>query len=151
MPTVDALNILGIKTLNLTKKEAKKAFDVACMKYHPDRNPAGHEMMKMVIQAWEALQEKDFPLEMRSDGELYDYGAQINAALNKIVGLAGIEIVIGGSLVWVGNTQYDQKEVFCPPRKFDPKTNQIIPDDEIRFCWSPDGGGLVLPSNIPSI
>ena len=141
MKSLDALNILGIaNAVNLTEKEAKKAFHLACLKYHPDRNPAGGEMMKMILQAWAVLQEKGFPFQCEDvkEADFYDYGAEINAALNKIVGIPGIEIEVCGSWVWVGKTRYDQKEVFCPHRKFDPKTKEVISDDEIRFRWSRD-------------
>ena len=140
MKLLDALNILGIKdTQDFTEKKAKQAFHAACMKYHPDRNPAGQEMMKMVLQAWETLKEKNFSIDCEiKEADFYDYGAEINAALNKIVGISGIEIEVCGSWVWVGNTKYEQKEIFCPPRKFNPETKEVMPDDEIRFKWSRD-------------
>ncbi len=129
----DALNVLGINKGNITREEAKKAYHRACLNYHPDRNKAGHEIMKMVIQAWEALKERGFPLMQEDDGgEFYDYGAEINSVLNRIVGLEGIEIEICGSWVWVGNTRYEHRSVFCPPRQ------KGTDDEEIRFRWSRD-------------
>ena len=136
MKTLDALNILGIKkTLELTEKEVKKAFHAACMKYHPDRNPAGNEMMKMAIQAWEALQKKGFSMNWEgiNEAEIYDYGKEVNAALSKTVGLYGIEIEVCGSWVWVGGTSYHQRGIFCPQRKFDPETKQAIPEQGNPF------------------
>lgn len=57
MKVADALSILGLgNRTNLTLEEVKKAYRQACSKYHPDRNPAGAEIMKMVNPAWEYLQ-----------------------------------------------------------------------------------------------
>ena len=141
MKLLDALNTLGIKsTKTLDKKEVKKAFHLACMKYHPDRNPAGNEMMKMVLQAWEVLQKENFPINCEGfeTGDCYDYGKEINDALNKIVGIEGIQIEVCGSWVWVSNTRYDQRSIFCLPRQYDPETKKPVADDEIRFRWSRD-------------
>ena len=134
MKLTDAINILGIKKLQITGEEGKKAYHKACLHYHPDRNKAGHEMMKMITQAWETLQKKGFPVVVKDgEGSLYDYGREISAALNKIVGIAGIEIEVCGSWVWVGKTRYEDKHIFCPPRK-----DKGADDGEVRFKWSRD-------------
>ena len=142
MKILDALNILGIKKVkDLSKKEVKTAFHRACLKYHPDHNPTGLKIMQMVLQAWETLQKANFPIDCEEEinqTDLYDYGEEINAALNKIIKMTGIVIEVCGSWVWVSATKYEDRTFFCPPRKFDPKTKKNIPDDEIRFKWSRD-------------
>jgi len=44
----DALSILGL-TATADQNTIKAAYRKACTKYHPDRNPAGLEIMKKLI------------------------------------------------------------------------------------------------------
>jgi len=102
----DALNILGIDAEVLTSEITKKAYRKAAQHYHPDRNPAGLEMMKLVNAAYEVL--KDFSGKLESslnEAVNTHYGEKINEALNAIIGL-GLDIEICGAWVWVsGNTK----------------------------------------------
>ena len=54
MKLSDAVKVLVLSG-HVTPKEAKAAYRVAAMKYHPGRNPAGAEMMKIVNAAYGAL------------------------------------------------------------------------------------------------
>lgn len=102
MKIQDAFNILGVGDGHVTQEDITQAYRRACMKYHPDRNPAGLEMMKLINAAREAL--KDF-VSGESVGEGRDYGEKINAALNAIVGLC-LTIEVCGAWVWVtGDTK----------------------------------------------
>ena len=56
MNKYDALNILGIFANSVTQEEIKQAYRKAAQQYHPDRNPASFEMMKLVNSAYESLQ-----------------------------------------------------------------------------------------------
>jgi hypothetical protein len=98
----DALSILNV-TGEYTPELIKTAYRKACSKYHPDRNPAGLEMMKLVNQAYEALKEATGNA---NDGDsLSTYGEDICNALNAIIGL-GLDIEICGSWVWLhGDTK----------------------------------------------
>jgi len=85
------LSILDIKTERVTRDQIKFSYRVAAQKFHPDRNAAGHEMMKLINIAYEALEQ--------------NLGDDINKALNSIINL-GLEIEICGSWIWVrGNTK----------------------------------------------
>lgn len=120
MKMQDAFNILGIGNGQITPEDITQAYRRACMKYHPDRNPAGLEMMKLVNAAREAL--KDFIRGESVAGEGRDYGEKINAALNAIVGL-GLNIEICGAWVWVTGDTRPHKNVlkaggfFWAPKK----------------------------------
>lgn len=107
MKLQDALNILGL-TGEVTFEDAKRAYRKASMKYHPDRNPAGLEMMKAVNTAWATLQAWDFnadPVSVK-EGKNNFYGDALNEALNAIIDLPGIRIEICGAWVWVsGDTK----------------------------------------------
>lgn len=96
MNIYDAAKILGL-TGSLNPEDTKAAYRAACKKYHPDINPVGEEMMKIINQAFDAL--KDYTGEMKS--EQTDYGDLLNDALNAISGLPALVIEICGSWVWV--------------------------------------------------
>ena len=101
----DALAILNIQTINLTIEDLKTAYRKAATKYHPDHNPAGLEMMKMVNVAYETLKAHD-PSKVNSfEPSTHDYGDAINNALNAIINL-GLIVELCGGWVWVsGNTK----------------------------------------------
>ena len=105
----DAARLLNI-TGTVTPAEIKKAYRKAAYQYHPDRNPAGADMMKLINNAYEVL--KDF------EGAIPDYEAQatdypeaLNAALNSIIGLAKLDIEICGAWVWVSGNTKQHKEI----------------------------------------
>ncbi len=100
MNIYDAAKILGLSG-NLTPQDIKTAYREASKKYHPDINPAGAEMMKIVNAAYEIL--KDFSGDIQE--QQAGYGEALNAALNAILGLSGLVVEICGAWVWVtGNT-----------------------------------------------
>lgn len=96
MNIYDAAKILGVSG-ELTKKDIKAAYVAACKKYHPDINPAGAEMMKVINAAYNAL--KDYTGNIKD--EQPDYGELFNNALNSILPLAGLEIEVCGVWIWV--------------------------------------------------
>jgi len=96
MNIYDAAKILGL-TGSLNPEDTKAAYRAACKKYHPDINPVGEEMMKIINQAFDAL--KDYTGEMRS--EQTDYGDLLNDALNALFPFPALVIEICGSWVWV--------------------------------------------------
>lgn len=105
------LSILDIKTERVTRDQIKFSYRVAAQKFHPDRNAAGHEMMKLINIAYEALEkylnEKSAEFIEISDVGFnqQNLGDDINKALNSIINL-GLEIEICGSWIWVrGNTK----------------------------------------------
>lgn len=104
----DALQILGVSAQS-DFTDIKQAYHRSCSKYHPDRNPAGLEMMKLVNAAWSALQ--DYVADKRADNSVHDYGDEINSALNAIINL-GLDIEICGAWVWVsGDTRTYKDEL----------------------------------------
>lgn len=108
MKTSDALAILGLSG-EVTKADIDAAWRAMAAKYHPDRNPAGAEMMKLINAARDAL--KDFEGESADAGESQaDYGDALNAALNAIINLDGLEIEICGAWLWVGGETKRHKE-----------------------------------------
>ena len=106
MKISDAAHILGLSG-KVTAEQVKAAYRKAAQRYHPDRNPAGTELMKLINTAFEEL--KDWSGNLDDEGAT-QYGAAypeaVSDALNAIIGLFGLEIEICGAWVWVyGNTK----------------------------------------------
>lgn len=106
MNQYDALKVLGLSG-EVTLEQIKSAYKKACSKYHPDRNPAGLEIMKMVNVAYEAL--KSYDGKSTVTGEAAKYGDEVAVALNAIIDL-GLCIEICGAWVWVSGNTKDHKE-----------------------------------------
>lgn len=111
MKLQDALNLLSLSG-EVTFEEAKAAYRRACMQYHPDRNPAGSEMMKAITEAWRLLEKHDWagsPVSVKA-GKNHGYGEALMEALNKIIHLPDITIEICGAWVWVGGNTKPVKD-----------------------------------------
>jgi len=107
MNKFDAARVLGLDGL-LTQELVKTAYRRAAMKFHPDRNPAGLEMMKLINEANEVLSALDFDNDYAStvENDQPDYADDLAAALNAIIHLTSLIIEVCGVWVWVsGNTQ----------------------------------------------
>ena len=101
MNIYDAARILGL-TGAITPEESKAAYRAACKKYHPDVNPAGDDMMKLINAAYDVLKE----YEGETTEEPSNYGNALNEALNAVFGLSGLVVEICGAWVWItGNTR----------------------------------------------
>ena len=102
MNQYDALKVLGLSG-QISQDDIKKAYKKACSKFHPDRNPAGLEIMKMINVAYDALKAYDGQASITEDAA--QYGDEMASALNAISGL-NLSIEICGAWVWVtGDTR----------------------------------------------
>jgi curved DNA-binding protein CbpA len=106
MNQYDALKVLGLSG-EVTPEHIKLAYKKACSKFHPDRNPAGLEIMKMVNVAYETL--KSYDGKATVSNEAAQYGDEVAQALNLISNL-GLFIEICGAWVWVSGNTKDHKE-----------------------------------------
>jgi len=104
----DALNILAIVG-EYTPELIKKAYRQACSKYHPDRNPAGLEMMKLVNEAYATLKDESGSAQENSDN-LASYGEEIFTALSQVIHL-DFEFEICGSWVWLSGDTKPHKDI----------------------------------------
>lgn len=111
MRIADALNILGLEG-TADSDSCETAYRRAAMKFHPDRNPAGADMMKACNAAIESIRKwyADGNDELRPHTNPSGYGDLLNEALNALNGLDGLDIEICGSWIWVGGNTKAHKE-----------------------------------------
>jgi hypothetical protein len=127
----EALGVLELGR-SASFEEIKAAYRRASSKYHPDRNPAGLEMMKLVNAAWMSLQDyvasDEINVEMEEELNL---GDEINAALNAIIHL-GLTIEVCGTWIWVSGDTKPHKEVLKESGyRWAPK--------KLMWMWKPEG------------
>ncbi|WP_018276022.1 DnaJ domain-containing protein [Teredinibacter turnerae] len=111
----DAAKLLSVKG-TVTPEDIKKAYRQAAQQFHPDRNPSGAEMMKMINAAYDVL--KDFTGEIpcsdsmggNTEDDEENYSEAVNEALNNIIYLDGLHIEICGAWVWVSGETRKHKE-----------------------------------------
>lgn len=121
MNMYDAIKVLGIADTNVTQDIIKAAYRKASSKYHPDRNQAGLEMMKLVNVAFEVLSNLGENILNSNNTADDEYSEQINEALNAIIGL-GLDIEICGAWVWVfGNTKKHKEKLKEANYRWSPK------------------------------
>ncbi len=147
----DALSILNLHQHPITLDDIKMAYRRAAAKYHPDHNPAGLEMMKLVNIAYDTL--KDYEGDIESPESSNDYGQALNAALNAIVGL-GLDIEICGAWIWVSGDTRLHKEIlkaagylwapikkrwYFRPEAYKSRNRQSWSMDKIRDAYGSQG------------
>lgn len=161
MNIYDAAKILGLEG-QITAAEVKAAFMAAAKKYHPDINPAGGEMMKLVNAAYDVLKGDDHEVNFREDqGEPGAYPEALNEALNAIIALAGLDIEICGAWVWVSGDTKTHKDAlkaagfkyaskkkmwFFRPEGFKSHSRRDTPMSEIRANYGSTKPGYFRPA-----
>ncbi len=123
MKLQDAMNTLGLNAGDVTLDDCKQAYRQACMKFHPDRNPAGLQMMQAVNEAWEAIKAADWsrPVNVAAGSDA-GYGDFLNDALNAVIDLAGVKIEVCGAWVWLsGNTKPHKDAIKAAGYRWAPK------------------------------
>jgi len=105
----DALNLLNI-TQAVTQKDIKKAYKEACLKFHPDRNPAGLHMMQAINAAYETLNKLGDTVSPEEGFNSSNYGEELNTALNQLIVLDGLTIEICGNWIWISGDTRPHKE-----------------------------------------
>jgi curved DNA-binding protein CbpA len=80
MTKFEALQILGL-TGTVSQADIKRAYQRKARQYHPDRNPAGIEIIKMINMADELVKNEDHLL-VYDNVPLADYPETLAHALN---------------------------------------------------------------------
>lgn len=148
----DAFKVLGLSG-TVSMKDITKAYRKLASKYHPDRNPQGETMMKMINAAYEALGKLDYSENINTgESTASDYLKEIAESLGVISTLDNITVELCGSWLWVtGDTKpvkdqlkelgfkwHSQKVCWykCPPnekRKFYGKKNTDLEDIRTKY------------------
>lgn len=123
----EALNVFGLKG-ELTEKDIKKAYKKMALKYHPDRNPLGSELMKAINSAFDFLManlDKINKYQSTDENSSYNYGEELEEVLKTLSTLSGIIYEVIGNWVWISGETLEHKtalkEIGC---KWAPKKKQ---------------------------
>nr|AYU65764.1 molecular chaperone DnaJ [Klebsiella pneumoniae]QIM13735.1 DnaJ-class molecular chaperone [Klebsiella pneumoniae] len=112
MTIQEALNVLNLSG-DISEKTLKTAFKKMALKFHPDRNPLGAELMKAVNAAFEFLMENIAiinDVKSKDDKDFYNYSEELEAVLKQLAELAGIEFEVMGNWIWIDGDTKAHKE-----------------------------------------
>ncbi|EPN0316318.1 J domain-containing protein [Vibrio vulnificus] len=107
----DAMNLLNLSG-EVNQTEIKTAYKKASLKYHPDRNAAGAEMMKAINEAFATLSKLGETVKLT--GNAYDFAEALNEKLNAFfaANFEGVEIEVCGNWIWLtGETKPYSKQL----------------------------------------
>lgn len=108
MNKFEALQILGLSG-QVDNDDIKSAYRRKANQFHPDRNPAGMEIMKMINVAYDLVKDQT-SINVFEDKVMNDYPEEVLTALSAVSGL-GMDIEICGLWVWVSGDTKPHKEV----------------------------------------
>ena len=106
----EALNLLNLSQ-NVTKEEIKKAYKKMAIKYHPDRNPAGEEVMKAINAAFEFLSGLEGDSFTHTDAEnAYNFAEELADIIAELKKLQGVIIEVCGNWLWLSGDTKNHKD-----------------------------------------
>jgi len=107
----EALKVMGLKE-SAEFADIKAMYRHLSSKYHPDRNPAGLEMMKLINNAYQSLSDYQPTMNVNDciDDEEIALSEELNNALNAVINL-GLTIEICGSWIWVSGDTKPHKDI----------------------------------------
>ena len=106
----EALNILNL-TGTVTKEQLNQVYKKLAIKYHPDRNPSGLELMKVINAAYEFLKGLDKSEYIHTDeNNAYNYSESLETIINEVKKMPGIIIEICGNWIWLSGETKPYKE-----------------------------------------
>jgi len=136
MNITDAAKILGL-TKGMTAHDAKDAYYNMSKKYHPDINPAGLQMMKMINEAWETLRDLAGLLEIEEEHTITNYPELLCEAIMKIIDLEGLDLEICGAWLWVSGETKEHKDILKSSGfKYASKKQMWYYRPECKRVWS---------------
>ncbi len=135
MKIFEALNIL--EPVAATLRAIKKARSAFALKYHPDVNPEGLEMMKLGNVAYDVLLnnmdyvEREWAKLNNEASQYENIAVEIEAIFKKIRHFAGIHAEVCGTWLWVsGNTRTYKEQLNNFGFRWAPKKK--------KWSWHPE-------------
>lgn len=107
MNKFEACKILGING-DITPSIVKKAYRVACAKYHPDKNPGGLEMMKSVNLAYDCLKDIEDTIVIEESAQ--NFGDELMNVINALSNIPGLDLELCGSWLWISGDTKPHKD-----------------------------------------
>ena len=149
MNKTQAINILRPQGNNLD--DLKTAYRQACKKYHPDINPNGLELMKVINNAYAFLKANMNLWHFKQDGNNdIPIDEILQGIFDKIKGFVNIKAEVCGSWLWVnGETWRYKKELkeygfrwapkkrqwYWRPADYKKRSRRVFSMDEIRATF----------------
>ncbi|MCD6056302.1 MAG: DnaJ domain protein [Gammaproteobacteria bacterium] len=107
MTKIEAFQVLGLSG-NINQQDIKLAYRRKAQQFHPDRNPAGTEIMKMINAAYELIKNEE-QFTVAEDATITDYPEILAAALAIVMPL-GLSVEVCGLWVWVSGDTKPHKD-----------------------------------------
>jgi curved DNA-binding protein CbpA len=107
MNKFEALQLLGLSGI-VSNKEIKTAYRRKAQQFHPDKNPAGTEMMKLFNVAYDIVRDLD-NVDVRDNAVMANYPEVLEAALNAVLNL-DLTVEVCGLWIWVSGDTKPHKE-----------------------------------------
>ena len=143
-----ALNVL--KPAGNTLADLKTAYRTAVKKYHPDINPNGLELMKIINSAFAFLKEhiNTWSFKETTEGPAID--KTIQDLFNKIQGFDGVTAEVCGSWLWLSGNTFEYKKAlkgygfrfagkkrqwYWRPADYKKKSRRVFSMEEIRLTF----------------
>lgn len=116
MTIQEALNVLNLSG-DVSEKTLKTAFKKMALKFHPDRNPLGAELMKAVNAAFELLMKNlniINDVKSKDDKDFYNYSEQLETVLAQLANMPDIIFEVIGNWIWIeGDTKTHKEELYA--------------------------------------
>jgi len=155
-----ALNVL--KPEGNTMADIKAAYRTAAKKYHPDVNPNGLELMKIINSAFAFLKENINTWSCDQGTEEQAIDKTISDLFDKIKGFAGVTAEVCGSWLWLSGNTFEYKKAlksygfrfagkkkqwYWRPADYKKKSRKVFTMDEIRNTF----GSIELEGRVQAI
>lgn len=142
-----------------TIEACKKQYYRLCLRWHPDRPNGDEDAMKTINAEWDYLRKHNYNIHETAEGTTYtdwqqdtpdDVTEQFADLISQLVNLAGLEIEICGSWLWVGGNTKEHKDVlkgmgmrwaskkrrwYKAPKDWKRKVHRELTMDEIRSAF----------------
>lgn len=139
-----------------TIEDAKKQYYKLCLRWHPDRPNGDLATMQAINAEWDYLRKHNYNIHEASNGSVYtdwtqdvpdDVTDEFADLISQLVNMAGLEIEVCGSWLWVGGNTKEHKDAlkgmgmrwaskkcrwYKAPKDWKRKAHRELSMDEIR-------------------